>query len=139
MTDVQLNPVRILFIQGFGIEVPAEYVEDWKRGGVKQVIGQTELWPALLSKLTWHGRLKGRRVVFWIDNDSARYALIKQGSPSAASSKILWSIASVDVVLQPVQWFARVASKSNPADAPSRLCFPFLQKIGGLRVSPVLP
>eukprot|EP00973_Karenia_brevis_P022592 3109599-Karenia_brevis.AAC.1 len=126
-------------MEGFGIKIPDLLVLQWRLDGRKQVIGQAELWPVLVSKLTWKDRLAGRRVLFFIDNDSARFALIKQYSPVVQSAEILWKMAEVDAELRCWPWYARVASDSNPADAPSRLNFEWLRGAGGKIVDPVLP
>eukprot|EP00973_Karenia_brevis_P008598 1163890-Karenia_brevis.AAC.1 len=110
--------------------IPASIVDDWRFDCRKQVIGQAELWPVLISKSTWANRLRGRRVLYFIDNDSARFALVNQYSPAMKSASILWQIATVDAKLNAWHWYARVASEGNPADAPSRLCFEWVRRIG---------
>eukprot|EP00973_Karenia_brevis_P057418 7988003-Karenia_brevis.AAC.1 len=63
-------------MEAFGMKVPNEIVGQWRMDGRRQAIGQAEFWAILVSKFTWKARLSNRRVVFFIDNDSARYALI---------------------------------------------------------------
>ncbi len=64
-----------------------------------------------------------RRVVFYIDNESARFALISMYSPRIASANILAQIAEVLSEGEIIAWFARVPSEANVADAQSRLDF----------------
>ena len=65
-------------------------------------------------------RLKGRRVIYWIDNESARFALIK-GTSGVDSMNILSSVFhAADLERPSISWFERVPSQSNPADGPSR-------------------
>ena len=49
----------------FGAVVDAVTADSWKTTeGQTQVIGQAELFPLLVARLTWAGRLRGRRVIF---------------------------------------------------------------------------
>ena len=50
-------------------------------GKKKQIIGQAELYPAIVARKSWKKTIQGRDVLHFIDNDSARYALIKGTSP----------------------------------------------------------
>ena len=63
---------------------------------------------------------RGRRTIFFIDNNAVRDALIKGSSPNVDMFCML-AIASLHISLSSLQaWFTRIASFSNPADAPSR-------------------
>ena len=65
----------------FGMRVPEGTVRSWKSEGKEQVIGQAELLPVYIAKCTWSSRVRGRRVLHFVDNDSAKFALIKNISP----------------------------------------------------------
>ena len=86
----------------------------------RQVIGQAELFPAAIVKHAYQKLFQSRRVLFFIDNDSARHALIKASSTSEASNRILQFVTAVDVETHTWAWYTRVPSASNPADDPSR-------------------
>ena len=43
----------------------------------KQVIGQAEILPIVVAKTVWKEQIRDRKVIYFIDNDSARMALIK--------------------------------------------------------------
>lgn len=105
----------------FGKAVPGELVKEWKLEGVTQTIGQAELLPVLMSKLTLPGLFAHRRIFYFIDNDSARMAMIRGHSPSASSHRIISSFFQDEAMRQTWSWFARIASHSNPGDGPSRL------------------
>ena len=87
---------------------------------------------------TWKGRLRGRPVVIFIDNDSARFGLIAGNSPVAASAAIISATWSMIAQLGIFVWFARVPTVCNPADCPSRAKFAELASLPrSRRVEPV--
>ncbi len=65
----------------FGDFVPPEFVSLWTRAGKKQVIAQAEIFPVVISKATWGELLRGRNVLRFLDNESARMALVRNFSP----------------------------------------------------------
>ena len=78
----------------FGAVVPQELAAQWRtRNGQAQIIGQAELFPLLVARLTWQSRLRGQRVVFFVDNESAKLAAIKSYSPVLASTRCLADIS----------------------------------------------
>ena len=77
----------------------------------------------VVAKKTWGGFIEHRRVLYFIDNDSARYALIKLYSQVPSSCELLWEASALDVKFDTASWYARVPSASNPADGVSRLKF----------------
>ena len=92
--------MRYLFTNGiveaFGCELNASLIDSWKtRLHQKQVIGQAELFPVWIAKLTWKNYLKDRRAIFFIDNDAARIGLIKAYSPVLPSLEIIMSVISL--------------------------------------------
>ena len=107
----------------FGTTVSEGILGEWREKGLRQVIGQAEVYPYLLARRLWRTKLKGRSLTAYIDNDSARFALIRGESHAAASRDLLAAVAEEDVAWPVPTWFARCPSESNPADAPSRLDF----------------
>ena len=57
--------------------VAKELIEAWRCCVGKQLIGQVELLPVVITKLLYRDLFKGRRCVYFIDNDSARECLIR--------------------------------------------------------------
>ena len=116
-------------VQCFGLELPTALIDSWKSNKEQlQVIGQAEILPVLVAKQTWKEQLRGRRVIFFIDNESARIALVRAYSPVLASLRILMACLKSDQDLQSKSWYARVPTFSNIADGPSRLEFTKLLK-----------
>ena len=54
-----------------------------------QVIGQAELLPILVAKTIWEEHIENRKVIYFVDNDSARLAMIKGYSPVITSLRII--------------------------------------------------
>ena len=129
------------FVQCFGAQVSESLCNTWKsKETQKQVIGQGELFPLVVARLTWAQRLKGRNVIYFIDNESARLALVKAYSPVLASLLLVSQCLEWDYANQSHGWFARVPTVSNVADLPSRMEIgPFLLSLGATVVSPVFP
>ena len=105
----------------FGDHVPEALVALWKSDGRIQTIGQCELLPILLSRLVRPGWFAGRRIFYFIDNDSARHSLIRGYSPARGSCDIVREFIRLESYEQTWSWFARIPSASNPGDGPSRL------------------
>jgi hypothetical protein len=70
----------------FGEHVPSDLLATWRSNDTAQVIGQAELLPVLWAKWTWQEKIKKKRTLVFIDNDSARFALIRCYSPVPSSA-----------------------------------------------------
>ena len=118
-----------------------EVVEAWaSKVGQAQVIGQAELFPLFVARLTWGARLAGRRVFYFVDNDSARLAMVKSYSPVLSSLDIVMQCLSWDSQHDSSSWYARVPTSSNIADGPSRMdAKELVSDFGALIVSPSFP
>ena len=103
----------------------AETIQGWKtKEDQRQVIGQAELFPLLVARLTWQKILTGRRVIYFLDNESARISMVRAYSPVLCSLHIVMSCLKWDYDAESVGWYARVPTASNPGDAPSRMEVP---------------
>ena len=73
-----------------------------------------------MSILLWGDRLHSSQLVIYIDNEGARFSLIKGYSDSRPITAIcaLAAVALDRHVILP--WYSRVPSSSNLADFPSR-------------------
>jgi hypothetical protein len=107
----------------FGDRIPEPFVAFWKRSGRKQVISQAEIFPVLVAKETWRQVIENRSILWFLDNDSARMALIRNYSPVLDNFCLLQLNAELDVKIPTRNWYSRVPSKSNPSDDASRLEF----------------
>ena len=75
---------------------------------------------AIMAFDLWAHLRRSRHIIFYIDNDGARYSLIKGYSSSLSLSLLSRMLAVRLEELVCIQWFARVASASNLASFPSR-------------------
>ena len=107
----------------FGLPIKQTLIDEWRLSGVTKIIAQAELLPVLLSMTTWAKVLQHRRVLVFVDNESAKFACINMWSPVLATQTILKFIAEWNLDNQAWFWYSRVASFSNPADPASRLAF----------------
>jgi hypothetical protein len=106
--------------------------------GQAQVIGQAELLPILVAKTIWEEFIKNRKVIYFIDNDSARLAMVKGYIPVLASLKIIMTSACLDAKNRSSPWYARGPTKSNIADEPSRMKLATLTKLNAVVVKPYI-
>ena len=83
-------------------------------------IGELETLAVLLGFRFWCKHLKGAECVAYIDNEGARYALMKGCSRSMQITKLCHLFATACEADTTITWFARVPSASNIADHPSR-------------------
>ena len=104
----------------FRYNVPGALVRHWKSDGKTQVINQVELHPILCACVKWKDQLSNRNVLFFIDNESAKFGLISGSSPAQVSQELISAVWFQLVGVGAFPWFARVPSCCNPADAPSR-------------------
>ncbi len=87
------------------------------------------------SKRAWARELQHARVVWLIDNESARESLVKSYSNSWSARELLFLNAIDDLATNSVSWYARVPSCTNVADEPARAEFTLMSKLGAFKVS----
>ena len=101
------------------------------------LLNQAELLPQLLARVRWADRLRGRRVVAFVDSNSARFGLISGYSRIVSSATVVSSCWLLDAFRQTSCWYERVPSQSNPTDGPTRGNLKEMVSLGAERV-PVL-
>jgi hypothetical protein len=107
----------------FGGHVDPSILAEWKKFSGEQVIGQAEILPVLLSRMWLGGKATGRRLLCFIDNNSARHALSRGRSTIPSSNCLIKAVIKADFLCKSMSWYSRVPTHSNPADRPSRLDF----------------
>ena len=71
----------------FGVECGDQMMERLTRSGKKrQVVGQSELLPVLAALDKWRDTIQQRAMTIYVDNEAARFALIKGSSPTRRTS-----------------------------------------------------
>ena len=117
----------------FSAEVPDWLMREWAGSGSKQVIFQVEILPVILAKRVWRQRLRGRRNLFFLDNEAVRFAILAAYKPVARAQALLLLSAAEDGLLQAMSWYARVPTTANIADGPSRGAFGEMDAMGAVR------
>ena len=118
----------------FGFKVNDSLQLEWKHAGKgkKQLVTEAELLPVLISRKLWMDRVSGSKIITFVDSNPAKFSLIRGTSESESCEDIIRAISILDAAEHVWVWYARVPSKSNPADLPSRLQFP--SSIAGFQV-----
>ena len=88
--------------------------------GRETAIGELETLAVAMSLFVWHQRLKSTQLVVYIDNEGAKYSLIKGYSSALAVTAICALTATFLDAHCILPWYSRVPSASNLADYPSR-------------------
>ena len=101
--------------------MPKELTAKWVREVGSQIICEVELFALLAVRSHLQNMLRGRKTIYWIDNDSARATVIQGSSKSAAMFSLALILAEVDNTSPTLAWMERVPSFSNVADWPSKL------------------
>jgi hypothetical protein len=88
--------------------------------GQQTIIGELETLAVALSLLVWQSLPESVQLMVYIDNEGAKYSLIKDYSTSRAITALCaWAATTLDAHFCATM-FARVPSISNIADYPSR-------------------
>ena len=135
---VLYDPATACF-EFFAAHVTERAVSAWREHGQKQVIGQGELHPIACALSTWADKLRDRDCIIFVDNNSAKDAIIRGDSSHPASRAFVDSVRTSAAALGCGMWLERVPSPSNVADWPSRGVLAPLLKAGAKRVGVVVP
>eukprot|EP00435_Cladocopium_sp_Y103_P024655 s97_g6.t1 len=115
-----------LFDESHGIrlviqdKVADEMLALWKNIVGDHLICQIELYTMVLVRWEFQDLLSNRRVLLFVDNNSARGGVVKGRSSSPTMDDLLKAFYSAETHHPSFWWVERVPSKSNPGDAPSR-------------------
>ena len=100
--------------------IPQSLISKWQSNGAKQIISQSELAAVVLVRDEIKRLLENRKVIFFVDNEAARYSLIKGVSGRSSMQVLTSAFHAVDLQTPCFHWIERVPWKSNPADLPTR-------------------
>ena len=103
----------------------------------KNPIHELEVLPVLLAANLWSVYLAKAQTVWYIDNESARMAMIRGAGETIYSSKFISEFVAIECREQIKSWFARVPSFSNIADGASRLDYQQLLSLGAVQTTVV--
>ena len=113
----------------FGFEVPEEVVAEWHGFGHEHVVAQAEMMPIVIVKQQFAQLLRGARVLDFIDNEGVKEALVAGVTKSEGCRKMLVEAMIQDANNNSLNWYTRIPSPSNVADAPSRLRWDILNEM----------
>ena len=92
----------------------------WLKEVGEHLICQLELYVMVNLRWSLKKLLHNRRTIWWVDNEAARFSLIKGQSGSESMNQLVREYYHVDGDCPTFGWVERVPSFSNPADFPSR-------------------
>ena len=123
-SEGNLNTIGgLLFVDGqfryFSCHVPQCLVDTWMSNS-KHVIAMVELYAVVVAHFVWSKFLGGRKAIAFVDNESAKEALVKGSSFNAHFRALLLQLEVAEKDLRSWLWVSRVPSHSNPSDGPSR-------------------
>ena len=101
-------------------QIPADLIRHWQATGQQQVISQAELAVVVATRHMLKERLSGRRVIYFIDNEAAKFSLLRGTSGKESMQQLTAAFHAVDLAFPSIAWVERIPSESNPSDAPSR-------------------
>ena len=84
------------------------------------IITALEVLPVFFVRTLWAPAMLHRRCFVFIDNNGARYSLVKAYSPAPSVRRVLRNIVLLGATSPCFTWYSRVPSPSNLADEASR-------------------
>ena len=116
---VVINPVTSTRRVASGL-VPEQLLAFWHLDIKDQVICQAEAFASLVARFSLARLISRRRVLYFVDNESTRLALISGSSPSRTLAMLGVAFHSLELTDRSLSWLERVPSEKNIADLPSR-------------------
>ena len=126
---VLVNPEGVCTAH-FGFNLRGDDLRRLNPSGKKTIIHECEFLAVAIALRSWKQRLRAKQVVCFIDNNAVRDSLIATKSTGEVAGKILECVLHDETDNGLMMWFARVPSKSNIADDPSRGCCKLLERLG---------
>ena len=116
-------------VQYFSAEVPP-WMMDILLETSANPIHELELLPIYLAAFVWKQFLGLSQVVWYIDNESSRMAVVRGSGETRHAASIIDAFVRLECSSQIKSWFSRVPSHSNLADGVSRLCCELPRSLG---------
>ena len=86
----------------------------------EQAIGELEAFAVYVGLKLWSKTLSSRHVVCFVDNEGARYLILRGYSGNKTLDRIVHGVSLIEEDHCIFSWYARVPSEANVADHPSR-------------------
>ena len=99
----------------------------WERNGKKQIIFEAETLAAVTAFALWRPVVAGKKCVLFVDNEGTKFSLLKGTSDNETVDLLAGFFTEFEAGVHTYSLLARVPSKCNIADPPSRndLSMPF--------------
>jgi predicted RecB family endonuclease/ribonuclease HI len=107
-------------VSWFGEDLDQAFCSRFRSEGQTQIIGELEALAVLVALKRWKSEIASKHLVVFVDNEGAKFSILRGYSKSPVLSKIVEAIACVEDEVTAFSWYARVPSECNPADKPSR-------------------
>ena len=104
----------------FGIHVGPNDLSPLLDDGQETIIGELETLAVAMALQIWVDLLESTQLMVYIDNEGAKFSLIKGYSVSKSITTICALAATTLDAYFVLPWFGRIPSPSNLADFPSR-------------------
>ena len=104
----------------FEVLIPDALVELWMKDVGDQIICQIEMFTYVTVRYKLRTQLLNKVGISWIDNDAARFAILKGTSDSFSLRAMCRVNQQIELESPSSIWYERVSSYSNPSDGPSR-------------------
>ena len=125
------TPVR--FMQEVPDEVLLKALGHREKG---TIIFEAEMFALLLALRRWRLHFSGRQLVAYVDNDAVRCAVASSSGHHGIARKMIREINDIEEKSGALLWIARVPTKSNISDDPSRGDSTTLQSLQAIRDHP---
>ena len=86
----------------------------------EQAIGELEAFAVYVGLKLWSKTLSSRHVVCFVDNEGARYLILRGYSGNKTLDRIVHGVSLIEEDHCIFSWYARVLAEANVADHPSR-------------------
>ena len=116
---VLMSPNKVL-ISWFGLELPPDLVSKFMAVDQDVAIAELETLALYMCVVLWNDLIRSRHILFCLDNEVARYGLMKGYSHAPMVSRIVNALCVQFEESLILPWFLRVPSSANIADFPSR-------------------
>ncbi len=107
-------------VSWFGSVVGSDLCTSFMAENQEQAIGELEAFAVYVGLKTWCGTLASKHVVCFVDNEGARFLILRGHSGNNTLDRIVHGVSLVEEDHCIFTWYARVPSEANVADHPSR-------------------
>ena len=104
----------------FGHKVSSAFCSSFMAEDQEQAIGELEAFAVLAGLDLWKKHLSAKHLICFVDNEGARYLILKGYSGNPTISRIVHNIALLEESYFILPWYSRVPTECNIADKPSR-------------------